>query len=52
MKGAFENYVNYAGSKTQGQHCMLTVAFENYVNYAGSKTQTIHDNATGSLRTM
>ena len=36
----FENYVNYAGSKT----CLNTMQgggrFENYVNYAGSKTLT------------
>ena len=34
----FENYVNYAGSKT-GTFLSKTVkSFENYVNYAGSKT--------------
>ena len=36
----FENYVNYAGSKTLQNKNHLIVQFENYVNYAGSKTQT------------
>ena len=38
----FENYVNYAGSKTET--CILSkiIAFENYVNYAGSKTCAVH----------
>ncbi len=34
----FENYVNYAGSKTIDFIKILTISFENYVNYAGSKT--------------
>ena len=34
----FENYVNYAGSKTHAQSILITRSFENYVNYAGSKT--------------
>ena len=34
----FENYVNYAGSKTRFDTSILHVWFENYVNYAGSKT--------------
>ena len=34
----FENYVNYAGSKTWSDPDMLSHLFENYVNYAGSKT--------------
>ena len=36
----FENYVNYAGSKTNHPAVALVVVFENYVNYAGSKTST------------
>ena len=35
---AFENYVNYAGSKTFHIFAIFIVVFENYVNYAGSKT--------------
>ena len=35
---SFENYVNYAGSKTVLQKISMLVQFENYVNYAGSKT--------------
>ena len=35
---SFENYVNYAGSKTILHNAELVYAFENYVNYAGSKT--------------
>ena len=35
----FENYVNYAGSKTRNIAKMSLRAFENYVNYAGSKTE-------------
>ena len=35
---SFENYVNYAGSKTALITTDNGVAFENYVNYAGSKT--------------
>ena len=34
----FENYVNYAGSKTQVIYRQPEHRFENYVNYAGSKT--------------
>ena len=35
---AFENYVNYAGSKTSRYEVLSYALFENYVNYAGSKT--------------
>ena len=35
---AFENYVNYAGSKTSYLKRIPYCWFENYVNYAGSKT--------------
>ena len=35
----FENYVNYAGSKTSTCITNKIIGFENYVNYAGSKTQ-------------
>ena len=38
MANWFENYVNYAGSKTLGTALTLSYPFENYVNYAGSKT--------------
>ena len=34
----FENYVNYAGSKTLFVLISYKLMFENYVNYAGSKT--------------
>ena len=34
----FENYVNYAGSKTRSSRTIKSKWFENYVNYAGSKT--------------
>ena len=34
----FENYVNYAGSKTVPNIVAIPDKFENYVNYAGSKT--------------
>ena len=34
----FENYVNYAGSKTSWCDSKFAQWFENYVNYAGSKT--------------
>ena len=34
----FENYVNYAGSKTLYSANKHRLMFENYVNYAGSKT--------------
>ena len=37
----FENYVNYAGSKTTLGKQRKQYAFENYVNYAGSKTTDI-----------
>ena len=37
-KNRFENYVNYAGSKTLFFSEMHPILFENYVNYAGSKT--------------
>ena len=36
----FENYVNYAGSKTMQSRELAYSEFENYVNYAGSKTST------------
>ena len=35
----FENYVNYAGSKTPFFLIYSIALFENYVNYAGSKTR-------------
>ena len=35
----FENYVNYAGSKTVCIQFNWLQLFENYVNYAGSKTE-------------
>ena len=35
----FENYVNYAGSKTYFFYLIVIALFENYVNYAGSKTE-------------
>ena len=38
----FENYVNYAGSKTISQQRKQRKLFENYVNYAGSKTIEVH----------
>ena len=34
----FENYVNYAGSKTATPVETPANTFENYVNYVGSKT--------------
>ena len=37
----FENYVNYAGSKTATVSLKAGTKFENYVNYAGSKTQEL-----------
>ena len=40
----FENYVNYAGSKTKKATIILRMAFENYVNYAGSKTKFLNKN--------
>ena len=36
----FENYVNYAGSKTLDLESLQHEQFENYVNYAGSKTSS------------
>ena len=48
----FENYVNYAGSKTFSLACRINAWFENYVNYAGSKTETMRDKQDGRLRTM
>ena len=36
---SFENYVNYAGSKTNAKIGPMLAVFENYVNYAGSKTK-------------
>ena len=49
VKGLFENYVNYAGSKTLKIDTFSTVAFENYVNYAGSKTFDGLTNASGEF---
>ena len=43
----FENYVNYAGSKTATGSPLITISFENYVNYAGSKT--LQTSAIGSF---
>ena len=43
----FENYVNYAGSKTVAGLVAGTNLFENYVNYAGSKTSMINLVAVG-----
>ena len=48
----FENYVNYAGSKTASVLIYGITMFENYVNYAGSKTSLIGILITYSLRTM
>ena len=39
----FENYVNYAGSKTSFKIIIFWHLFENYVNYAGSKTDIYQD---------
>ena len=39
FKFRFENYVNYAGSKTVQELKTCMQLFENYVNYAGSKTK-------------
>ena len=39
----FENYVNYAGSKTLTNSFTIPSWFENYVNYAGSKTSTTYN---------
>ena len=38
LMSEFENYVNYAGSKTYCECSFFFIMFENYVNYAGSKT--------------
>ena len=38
LMSEFENYVNYAGSKTETSISVKIISFENYVNYAGSKT--------------
>ena len=43
----FENYVNYAGSKTYRNGVTSVGKFENYVNYAGSKTKNILTQAAG-----
>ena len=52
VANTFENYVNYAGSKTDPMSPTVDHMFENYVNYAGSKTY-IHSNLSlDSLRTM
>ena len=48
----FENYVNYAGSKTVTIRCYLLSQFENYVNYAGSKTEVFMIVPLSCLRTM
>ena len=48
----FENYVNYAGSKTFRPPSTHDSQFENYVNYAGSKTHAAVDVLYGCLRTM
>ena len=48
----FENYVNYAGSKTLGDRLEELARFENYVNYAGSKTCDVKNTSLGCLRTM
>ena len=48
----FENYVNYAGSKTSWCDSKFAQWFENYVNYAGSKTTTCRQLQRQCLRTM
>ena len=48
----FENYVNYAGSKTTSCGRNPVYRFENYVNYAGSKTLIISSRTALGLRTM
>ena len=48
----FENYVNYAGSKTIVHAIGDTTSFENYVNYAGSKTLFLAVRIAIRLRTM
>ena len=52
MNNLFENYVNYAGSKTAGSTFSFLGEFENYVNYAGSKTKPHSALKNTSLRTM
>ena len=42
----FENYVNYAGSKTNSKMSSIFITFENYVNYAGSKTDVTAGKST------
>ena len=48
----FENYVNYAGSKTADAVAQSDTRFENYVNYAGSKTMVNVPFSSSCLRTM
>ena len=48
----FENYVNYAGSKTPLYHFKIKYQFENYVNYASSKTPPLPYTYILRLRTM
>ena len=48
----FENYVNYAGSKTDTVSKQVKKMFENYVNYAGSKTFVYIMLSLERLRTM
>ena len=48
----FENYVNYAGSKTRFRTLTMLIPFENYVNYAGSKTLSTLQLPYLCLRTM
>ena len=48
----FENYVNYAGSKTNANDKNDVIPFENYVNYAGSKTVDPLLGGVLRLRTM
>ena len=48
----FENYVNYAGSKTDWYSRLEELQFENYVNYAGSKTVRSYLLEIIRLRTM
>ena len=49
---SFENYVNYAGSKTTSSIFPNAPLFENYVNYAGSKTKPVPHTTPIGLRTM
>ena len=48
----FENYVNYAGSKTKIVSINAFSPFENYVNYAGSKSTATRPIVLNGLRTM